>query len=510
MPARIGRKRPETPSDIPAGVAVHKPARDTNSSGGLSPVLPASSNTTLDFTTPLDTAATDVRVAGNSREAVMYITEEHIILSEMGMQSADGGRGSHAHMVGWQASSLRSDGRQVHDHLDADICGYASDGADRRRRPVVGERPEAGHIRGELGSVLSGLQQESEARLEEALQNARETDVECVSADGDLDFVPETAAKGSADIAAASMHQGISPAGRLGFQDLADNDAALACALDREELECGKDVSKACRQSAFLEGLMSPQLEDTAGDHVVAEAPACRMGHTDSAEPGCDADALGLACSPQVPAWGGMQQPVSLWAAYYEGPDILLETEGSFQQPEHLARCGGSIRAQADDDDLLSPIHRHPLALNTGHHGPAHKRGRLRRVGAGKRARSELCSPIRKQRHCSPENNVAAEGLQLPTSPTVGDAVFVSGAGTGSPGVPLLSSARRGCGTDMGSKQLVSPNGQHQAGGGCSVLQELSNEAQQQEANLERLLTPLKSSKPDGMPGFAASSYMRY
>lgn len=510
MPARIGRKRPETPSDTPAGVAVHKPARDTNSSGGLSPVLPASSNTTLDFTTPLDTAATDVRVAGNSREAVMYITEEHIILSEMGMQSADGGRGSHAHMVGWQASSLRSDGRQVHDHLDADICGYASDGADRRRRPVVGERPEAGHIRGELGSVLSGLQQESEARLEEALQNARETDVECVSADGDLDFVPETAAKGSADIAAASMHQGISPAGRLGFQDLADNDAALACALDREELECGKDVSKACRQSAFLEGLMSPQLEDTAGDHVVAEAPACRMGHTDSAEPGCDADALGLACSPQVPAWGGMQQPVSLWAAYYEGPDILLETEGSFQQPEHLARCGGSIRAQADDDDLLSPIHRHPLALNTGHHGPAHKRGRLRRVGAGKRARSELCSPIRKQRHCSPENNVAAEGLQLPTTPTVGDAVFVSGAGTGSPGVPLLSSARRGCGTDMGSKQLVSPNGQHQAGGGCSVLQELSNEAHQQEANLERLLTPLKSSKPDGMPGFAASSYMRY
>ncbi|BDA46978.1 probable exonuclease 1 at N-terminal half [Coccomyxa sp. Obi] len=498
MPARIGHRRPETPSDTPGGVAVHEPARHTYSSDGLSPVLPTSSNTTLDFTTPLDTAATGVRTAGASREAVVYITEEHITLSEMGMQSADGGRGSYGDVVGWQESSSRSDGRQMHIHLDADACGCASQGANRRSRLVTGGRPEAGHTGGELRTVLSSLQQESQAELEEALQTARETDMECVSADGDVDFVPETAAKGSADIPVASMLQGISPAGRLGFQDLVDNnDAALACALGREELECGKDVAGACRQNAFLEGLRSPQVEDLSGNHAAEEARL--VGITDSAEPGCNADALGLACSPRVPAWGGMQQPVSLWAAHYEGPDILLEAEGSFQQPACPAKCGGSVSALSDDDDLLSPIHRHPLALDIGHYGPGHKGGLFRRVGAGKRARSQRSSPVRKQRHGSPENTFSAESLQLPTSPTVGDAVFVSGAGTGSPGVPLLSSARRGSGADVGPMQLGSPNGRHQAGGGgCSVLQELSNEAHQQEADLERLLTPLKSSKPGG------------
>ena len=505
MPARIGRKKPETPSDTPRKFVVHNAAGHTYSSGGLSPVLPSSSNTTLDFTSPLDTAATGVRTAGASREAVLFITEEHITLSEMGL--GDGGRGTYGDGLGRQQSSSRSDGRQAPLRLDAEFCGYASDGAHRRHRTVTGGRPEAKQLGGELRTVLSSLQHESQTELEAALENARETDMECVSADGGVDFVPETAAKGSAGIPAASMRQEISPAGRLGFQDPAGNEAALACALDREEQESGENVSGACRQNAFLERLRSPQLEDRAGIHMAAEGRL--EWRSDSAEPGCSADVLGLACSPQVPAWGGMQQPVSLWAAHYEGADILLEAEGSFQLPACPAKRGDSMHAQSDEEDLLSPIHRHPLALDSGHCGPGHKRGLSRRVGAGKRARSALCSPVRGQRHGSPENTFSAESLQLPTSPTVGDAVFVSGAGTGSPGVPLLSSARRGCGAGAGSLQLGSPHGRHQAGvSGCSVLQELSNEAHQQEADLERLLTPLKSSKTDGTPDVNASSYI--
>jgi hypothetical protein len=488
-----------TPMDDPLAAPASMPARRACGAGGRSPVLPASSDTTLDFTTPQDTAATRANTAGTEPPPVMYITEKHIVFSELPDRSRQGHftATDDADAASWQLLGLERAGQEAH------VSDW--DGADRCWRTGAGEVSEGCHTIAAVASVLSGLQQDSQAELEGALQNAWDEAADGLATEAEVDAVPETAAKCSPDRPAASLHWGISPAGRLGFLEAADG---RACAAGREateatgtELDCTESLSVADRQEAFLEGLRSPQL-DAVGCAEPAADPG-QLKRTDAGERRCGADALGLACSPQVPAWGAVQQPVPLWAAYhYEGPDILDTEEQTFQQPAAPAKAADCDAMQLEED-LLSPIHRHPLALDGCSHGPAHKHGLSRRIAAGKRAHSELGSPRRKLRRSFPENSFAAEALQLPASPIVEEAVLLSGAGAGSPGMRHMGSAQTSCAMRQRSGQLLSPTrqpgsprGRRAAGdGGCSVLQELSNEANQQAADLERLLTP-----PRGAP----------
>ncbi len=455
------------------------PAKRTRGIGSRSPVLPASSDATLDFTTPQDTSATGQQTAIEPHP-VMYITEEHIMFTELPHSRAqeDCAAADHLDAGSWQPSGS---GRQA-----ASAGGYGMDSSEWSAG--ASKRAEGRHGCGRVASVLSGLQQDSQAELEGALANAWDGDMDGPCREAEVEFVPETAAKCSPDRSAASAHRGISPAGRLGFQERDNAQASPAAeAALRTELGCAESLSGAGAQDAFLEGLRSPQLyAEVSNDSA---AGPCRL----AAEPGCSTGALGLACSPKVPAWGGAQQPVSLWAAYYEGPDILLEAEGAFLQPAALGEAAGSEDMHAEED-LLSPIHRHPLALDCAHGGgPAHKRGLSRRAAPAKRAQPELCSPRRKQRCSFPENSFSAGALQLHASPTVEEAVLLSGAAAGSPNARHAGSALKGCPTGQRSKQLSSPSGRHSAGdGGCSVLQELSNGAYQHDADLERLLTPLR------------------
>ncbi|KAK9918966.1 hypothetical protein WJX75_008347 [Coccomyxa subellipsoidea] len=181
IPARIGRRRPMTPMDDPLAAPASMPARRACGAGGRSPVLPASSDITLDFTTPQDTAATRANTAGTEPPPVMYITEKHIVFSELPDRSRQGHftATDDADAASWQLLGLERAGQEAH------VPDW--DGADRCWRTGAGEVSEGCHTIAAVASVLSGLQQDSQAELEGALQNAWDEAADGLATEAELE-----------------------------------------------------------------------------------------------------------------------------------------------------------------------------------------------------------------------------------------------------------------------------------------------------------------------------------
>lgn len=507
IPARIGLKRTQIAKGPPSAPSALTPQQQPSSS----PATPVSSEGKLDFTVPQDTAASGREAASREHtQQVMYIREEQITFSEMpgtGGEPQYIAAGSYGcdDLEGWHAAD-----RQI--HMQTDESRPRTCDPDTSWSPGLDEFSGRGRKQDEQGSVLSSLQEEPQEELEAALQKARDEDMGCFNAKPELDFVPDTVAKCSPQMQSSSLCKGISPAGRLGFQQRG------MCSAAEEDAEGQFGPG---RQEVFLERLRSPQL-----DSVVASDSATELGLLDCQDAAelrsTNDEALGLACTLREPTGAGSQQLQSLWAAFYEGPDILLEAERGFQQHADPAQLPGSFRDDAMQpamqlDDLLSPIHRHPLALGARQAGPSVP-GLSRRAGGAKRAKQEPGSPARKLMRACQENSASSGALQLPTSPTVEAAGQLSPDGSAEPLlIGHLGSHRNASAAGAASVQLDSLHGQlgrrggqlgspgrqrRRVGGGgsssISVLQELSNEANQQEADLERLLTPQQAGKSIG------------
>lgn len=520
MPSKIGRRHPlvvkhdsaeaqDIPEQHPA-VEAEASRPDVPHQQRRPPGSPARSDATLDFTTPQDIGASDYensvrhRGAQNFHRAILLTEEEHVILDNVPINGSSAGPDLHdplsispllQRQPSWDGDLAEAPclNRVLLDDsagLGSGQEGWAADG-----KKAVPQRQR---------TVLECLGSNSQAELEAALQAPDGSPVGSIATfskevQADVDMVPDTDIKGSPEL---GSHAYSEPLELISDQPEPDMLQPLHTALSLA----------GSKRPDFAQAQLQPSVNGALG----AQRQPCS-----SPKEGV----LGLPGSPELP-WAWAQAPVSVWQAFYEGPDILSEMDEGYQQTSDAgdSAAGPGViddAAEVSDaegcaEDLLSPIHRHPFALALGGRGYEGGGGAARlgngghmrpRRPAGKRAAagleescSGIASPVRPQkrpgsaRENSP-SSAAANFMQLPKSPTLDDAVQGTSRGLLSPRSQAAEFDEL-LGIDSADAALASPSRQCRGRAGpISVLEELSNDDLEEEAALQKLMTPHKLGK---------------
>ena len=421
------------------------------------PSSPALTDRTLDFTTPVVRSAD----AGATQHQQALFLEERLICSERLPRAA-----------------VLS--------LDQPSPFATDPGAWRQRRgggASFGAMPELDsqqELEVALAHYTNSPLRSQELEADQECSSSIAAGGSAAESDGEA-IVPNTVTPrqhGSCDAAAAFMK------GLPASPTLANGEAGPCGRLLDADLGCAEALDPPCSsREGFLAGLpRSPRLENF-------NAPP-RQLHVDGDASRAALQSLLDSSSPEASLWALEQQRQqgtqhsAGWSGFYEGADIVADADIEEEASEDAAAEHGAVSP--------SPVRVHPLALAGGRDADA----AALRKWLGPNGLQRLPRKRARAGPGSPSSGSTAAAMQLPASPTLEDALERVHAAARRSQEPLHATAQDHGDTGRQDGKAVPGSAERHHRG--AIMQQLSAEEQQEEAALERLLTPQRCTRQQG------------